>query len=72
MIGGSGKDTITGSKFVNIITGGLGADKLIGGSGNDTFYAKDAVKDTIDGGSDTDSAQADKSDVRISIEKTIK
>ena len=28
VIGGSGKDTITGSKFVNVITGGLGADKL--------------------------------------------
>jgi Ca2+-binding RTX toxin-like protein len=72
VIGGAGKDTITGSKFANSITGGLGADKLIGGSGNDSFYAKDGVKDTIDGGSGTDGAQADKSDVRTSIEKTIR
>ena len=72
VIGGTGKDTITGSKFANVITGGLGADKLLGGSGNDKFFARDGVKDTLDGGTGTDSAQTDKSDVRTSIEKTIK
>ena len=72
VIGGSGKDTITGSKFANVLTGGLGADKLVGGSGNDTLMARDGVKDSLDGGTGTDKAQVDKTDVRVSIEKLLK
>ena len=34
----SGDDTIIGNTVDNVITGGLGIDKLTGGAGNDTFH----------------------------------
>ena len=72
LVGGSGADKLTGSKLANVVTGGPGADTLVGGDGNDTFYAKDGAKDSLDGGKGTDSAQSDKSDARVSVERTIR
>ena len=63
---------VVATSVVHSFTGGLGADKLNGGSGNDTFYARDAVKDSLNGGKGTDSAQVDKTDTKVSIEKTLK
>ncbi len=55
--GGSGNDTVTGSNADNILTGGLGSDTLNGGAGNDTLIATvDNVRDTLDGGGNTDTA----------------
>jgi Ca2+-binding RTX toxin-like protein len=48
--GGGGSDTLTGSAF---------ADRLFGDGGDDWFYSRDGVADTLDGGSGTDRAQRD-------------
>ena len=75
--GGSGSDTLTGSSGANrlygnagndVLTGGLGADILDGGTGNDTLYGKDAVRDTLLGGTGTDKARRDTIDSVASIE----
>ena len=57
-IGGAGNDTITGDNITtntNTLTGGLGADIINGGGGNDTIIQTlDEAADTIDGGNGTD------------------
>lgn len=75
--GGAGADRLTGSGLANrlyggngndVLTGGLGADYLDGGAGNDWFYAKDGVKDTLVGGTGTDTLKSyDSTDVRSSF-----
>jgi Ca2+-binding RTX toxin-like protein len=63
--GGDGDDTMQGGDGADSFAGGLGADTAscayhslavsasIDGSGNDKFYAKDGVKDTLDEGPGT-------------------
>jgi hypothetical protein len=46
VIGGSGKDTITGNDQANILDGGTGADNLAGGLGDDIYYV-DYLNDLI-------------------------
>ncbi len=55
VIGGSGRDRITGNDANNTITGGAGADWLFGGAGIDQLEAVDNTKDTtLDCGADLD------------------
>lgn len=62
LVGGSGKDTITGSEKDDILeggadddvlTGGLGNDKLYGDAGDDELYGGEG-EDHLDGGEDAD------------------
>ncbi len=51
LIGGEGRDRITGSKANDVIDGGLGADNLAGGEGDDTYlfgdnYGLDRINDS--------------------------
>ena len=59
--GGSGNDTIHGGAGNDTLTGGPGNDQLFGEADNDTIFAQDGAKDTIDGGTGTDTAQRDNS-----------
>jgi Ca2+-binding RTX toxin-like protein len=54
-IGGPGRDTLTGDRVGNKLSGGPGNDKLIGGAGADTL-AGGGGRDTCTGGTGTDKA----------------
>ncbi|MDQ6749388.1 MAG: hypothetical protein M3Z33_01325 [Actinomycetota bacterium] len=45
-----------------MITGGYGRDRIFGGPGKDTIYARDGQRDSIDCGSGNDTVAADKID----------
>jgi Ca2+-binding RTX toxin-like protein len=69
-------DTIVGNASINVIrglngndtiTGGAGADNLFGDAGNDSLLALDGETDNVDGGTGTDTADADPEDVLTSI-----
>lgn len=60
IIGGSGDDSIYGSDFNNIITGGAGHDVMVGYNGNDTFNQTDLDgSDIIIGDYDIDTVNYD-------------
>ena len=76
--GGDGNDTFTGAEEQDTFFGGLGNDTLTGGGGNDlldgqegddTLLARDGVGDLARGGAGTDSAQIDKNDIVVDVEK---
>ena len=54
---GSGfDDTLRGNSDVNVLDGGAGADRLVGGGGNDTYFVDndgDVVREFARGGNDT-------------------
>jgi Ca2+-binding RTX toxin-like protein len=58
-VSGTGNDesnVITGNELANKLDGGAGADRLIGGAGDDLYLvdnAKDVVKESDEGGTDT-------------------
>jgi hypothetical protein len=76
--GGDERDFLYGEAGNDLLSGGAGADRLQGhtgidtyrgGAGNDSLYARDARRETLDGGTGRDRAQADRSDRLRSIEK---
>ena len=67
VIGGSGRDTITGDSADNVIDGGRGTDSLLGAGGDDIFINSDGSVDTIDGGAGFNIAQSDTQDVFANI-----
>ncbi|HEX8520689.1 MAG TPA: CARDB domain-containing protein [Tepidisphaeraceae bacterium] len=71
--GGDGSDLIDGGTSNDRLYAGLGNDTLYGQGGNDLFYTRDgeAENDQIFGGSGTDKAQKDLSDVWSSLEGEI-
>jgi Ca2+-binding RTX toxin-like protein len=58
VIGGAGRDVLTGSPANNAFTGGAGDDTLNGGDGDDTLLG-DAGTDTADGGQGVDTCVAE-------------
>jgi Ca2+-binding RTX toxin-like protein len=76
--GGDGNDTLTGAEEQDTFFGGLGNDTLNGGGGNDlldgqdgddSLLARDGVGDLVRGGAGIDSAEIDKSDIVVDVEK---
>jgi Divergent InlB B-repeat domain/RTX calcium-binding nonapeptide repeat (4 copies) len=78
LIGGTGNDVLRGGAGADRLQGGAGGDRLIGGAradrlaggrGRDSLYARDGVRDRLDGGGGLDRARVDRrKDVRSSIE----
>ncbi len=50
LIGSSFGDTLTGNGASNVIDGGLGADIMSGGDGNDTYYVDNVGDNVVEGG----------------------
>ncbi len=69
--GRGGHDLILGGTGADRLTGGLGRDAIYGGSGNDTLFARDGIRDTVNGGLGRDRARWDARDVRRSIERRL-
>ncbi len=67
--GEGGRDQLQGGPGDDGITGGALADVYLGGGDNDTFFARDDVRDTLNGGPGAeDEAFVDRSDILHSIE----
>ena len=66
--GYAGNDVLKGGAGNDTLDGGTGRDKLSGESGDDRLFARDSAIDTVSGGSGTDRAQVDKTDVRKDVE----
>jgi Ca2+-binding RTX toxin-like protein len=67
--GDAGNDRLFGEDGNDTIFGGPGADKLFGGAGNDKLTCNDGTRDSVSGGSGTDTCIADADDLLSSIEK---
>ncbi len=61
--GGPGNDLLGNIVFGSTTVTDRGRDQLFGGSGNDRFYTVDGFRDTIDCGTDEDTAYVDNLDV---------
>ena len=76
LVGGPGDDTLFGGGGNDTLDGAGGPlgdydtdyDVLNGGAGDDLLLARDAYKDTLDGGPGYDRAQVDSRDVRSNLE----
>jgi Ca2+-binding RTX toxin-like protein len=68
LVGTRGNDALCGLGGNDTLKGLGGNDRLVGGGGNDRFYARDAFRDVLLGGTGFDRARVNASDVRRSIE----
>ena len=66
--GGDGNDYLDGGSSSDRIYLNDGLDTAFGSGGNDIFYAIDRTKDELYGGSGSDTATCDVSDLRASLE----
>ena len=71
LAGGADGDRLDGDAGSDELTGGGGSDTLNGFAGADTIYARDGVRDTINGGAGRDRAQVDRVDRMRLVEKRI-
>jgi uncharacterized delta-60 repeat protein len=71
LIGNGGNDALFGEAGNDRLEGGAGADFFDGGVGDDSLYASDGTKETLNGGSGSDKAQKDALDVLMSVEGSI-
>jgi len=67
LIGGTGTDRLAGGSGNDSLSGGWGTDSLFGNAGNDALYARDGVRDSVDGGVDTDTARSDAIDNVVNV-----
>ncbi|WP_183092692.1 calcium-binding protein [Nocardioides stalactiti] len=68
LIGGGGNDTLNGGYGADVLTGSAGADTLRGSSGTDTLNGRDGASgDSLDGGSETDTATFDRGDTVTNV-----
>ncbi len=61
--------TMFGTPFADYLVGGPGRQTMLGGAGDDVFYARDGVPDVVSGGDGLDTAHADRVDQLSSIER---
>ncbi len=61
-------ENITGTAFADTLYGSGAANRLDGGGGDDTLYARDTRRDTVLGGTGRDRARLDAVDVRSGVE----
>jgi Ca2+-binding RTX toxin-like protein len=67
--GDAGNDSLLGEGGHDHLTGGDGTDTFSGGGGNDTFFARDGIAESVLGGAaGFDTAYADADDILVSIE----
>ncbi len=69
LYGEGGKDELRGERGNDTLTGGAGADVLVAGIGADVLYARDRVRDSVNGGTGRDRARVDAIDRLRSIER---
>ncbi|MBD0290942.1 MAG: hypothetical protein ICV74_06780 [Thermoleophilia bacterium] len=69
LFGEAGKDELRGERGNDALTGGTGADTLLAGGGADVLYARDRVRETVNGGTGRDRARVDARDRLRSIER---
>jgi RTX calcium-binding nonapeptide repeat (4 copies) len=67
--GRGGQDVLRGDTGNDRLFGGKGRDYSVGGAGNDRLYARDAQRDTVDGGPGFDEAWVDRVDVVRNVER---
>ena len=70
--GGSGADSLFGDGNLqqagdDELDGGIGIDLILGFAGNDTIDAQDGVRDTVNGGPDTDTCTVDSGQVNDAV-----
>jgi hypothetical protein len=77
---GPGDDTVIGSQAANFLDGGEGNDGLeglggvdayFGGPGTDTLFARDGIAERVQCGPETDSAEADTTDLLADCENVL-
>ncbi len=69
LIAGTGDDILQGAGGADLLVGGRGSDTLVGGRGIDVLYARDRIRDRVDGGLGLDRARIDRAtDVRRRVE----
>lgn len=64
-----GNDSLTGGPGNDTITGGNGTDAMAGNNGEDSIFAMDGLKETLQGGNQSDLCVGDSSDVKSSCER---
>jgi len=67
--GGPGEDTLTGSRFRNVLDGGPGQDILLASVGMDHIFARDGFRDEIRCGGGRDTVSRDRRDVVSGCER---
>lgn len=68
LFGGANNDRLEGNAGNDQLTGDAGLDYLLGGSENDKLFGLDGSKDTLDGGTGTDTlGSGDSIDIKTSI-----
>ena len=81
LVGGAGADTLIGGARADTLLGGSGNDTLAGSNGRDVLkgqggadllFARDGVRDTVNGGLGRDRARLDRGlDRRVSVERLL-
>lgn len=67
--GRGGNDVLQGGTGNDRLYGGPGRDSLVGGPGNDRLYARDNLRDTVNGGPGFDEAWVDRLDRVRNVER---
>lgn len=66
--GGQGDDEVHGGTGADILNSGQGVNRLYGDDGDDVFYTRNSLVDSLDGGTGYDQAQVDSNDVLSNVE----
>ena len=69
LVGRGGNDVLRGGTGNDRLYGGPGKDVLAGEVGNDRLYARDGVRETVNGGPGFDEAWLDRLDVARNVER---